>query len=218
MRLVIVADHVAAGEAIRRELRHAAAFPVVDFVKNSPGCGEAVARLAPQVVVVDHLDDDSASLAAIGEVRQAMPEAKVVLLTADMAPGWLAELEAAGADAAISRTMKTGAVGLFVREVARGNVFHAFRQSARRNGKAAADLTLRELEILRRVAAGASNASIASEIWVTEQTVKFHLSNVYRKLGVANRTEASHYAHTHGLIDPPQPPTGSDRTPGSIAA
>jgi DNA-binding CsgD family transcriptional regulator len=38
-------------------------------------------------------------------------------------------------------------------------------------------------------------------LWVTEQTVKFHLSNIYRKLGVSNRTEASHYAHVHGLLN-----------------
>jgi DNA-binding NarL/FixJ family response regulator len=61
-------------------------------------------------------------------------------------------------------------------------------------------LTARELEILRHVAEGLSNGRIARELWVTEQTVKFHLSNVYRKLGLANRTEAAHYAHVQGLI------------------
>ena len=66
-------------------------------------------------------------------------------------------------------------------------------------------LTARELEILGLVAEGASNSSIARQLWVTEQTVKFHLSNVYRKLGVANRTEASHRAHVNGLLDATQP-------------
>jgi DNA-binding NarL/FixJ family response regulator len=65
----------------------------------------------------------------------------------------------------------------------------------------ALDLTTRELEILRSAAGGASNGQIANQLFVTEQTVKFHLSNVYRKLGVANRTEASHYAHVNGLLD-----------------
>jgi DNA-binding CsgD family transcriptional regulator len=66
-------------------------------------------------------------------------------------------------------------------------------------------LTARELEILGLVAEGASNSSIARQLWVTEQTVKFHLSNVYRKLGVANRTEASHHAHVNGLLDATAP-------------
>jgi DNA-binding NarL/FixJ family response regulator len=60
-------------------------------------------------------------------------------------------------------------------------------------------LTRREREILALVAEGKSNAAMARELWVTEQTVKFHLSNIYRKLDVANRTAASRWAHEHGL-------------------
>ena len=63
-------------------------------------------------------------------------------------------------------------------------------------------LTNRELEILKAVAEGHTNARIGRSLWVTEQTVKFHLSNIYRKLGVANRTEASRYALVNGLFGP----------------
>jgi DNA-binding NarL/FixJ family response regulator len=68
-----------------------------------------------------------------------------------------------------------------------------------------AGLTRRELEILQLVAEGYSNAQLAKMLWVTEQTVKFHLSNIYRKLNVANRTEASRWAQVHGLLSTPQP-------------
>jgi DNA-binding NarL/FixJ family response regulator len=61
-------------------------------------------------------------------------------------------------------------------------------------------LTRRELEILQLVAEGHSNAELARMLWVTEQTVKFHLSNIYRKLNVANRTEASRWAQLRGLL------------------
>jgi DNA-binding NarL/FixJ family response regulator len=66
-------------------------------------------------------------------------------------------------------------------------------------------LTTRELEILKLVAGGSTNVEIAQRLWVTEQTVKFHLSNIYRKLEVGNRTQASHYAHINGLVadEPP---------------
>jgi DNA-binding NarL/FixJ family response regulator len=63
-------------------------------------------------------------------------------------------------------------------------------------------LTKREVEILRLVGDGRSNGQIARSLWVTEQTVKFHLSNIYRKLHVANRTEASRWAHVRGLLGP----------------
>jgi DNA-binding NarL/FixJ family response regulator len=61
-------------------------------------------------------------------------------------------------------------------------------------------LTKREVEILQLVSEGHSNGELARMLWVTEQTVKFHLSNIYRKLGVANRTEASRWAQVHGLL------------------
>jgi len=95
-------------------------------------------------------------------------------------------------------------VGMLVREMLAGNVVHEFPQApaaVHRSHPGPKVLSPRELEILRLVASGASNGRVAAELWVTEQTVKFHLSNVYTKLGVANRTEASHYAHVNGLLD-----------------
>ena len=61
-------------------------------------------------------------------------------------------------------------------------------------------LTGRELEILRAVAKGYANARIGRELWISEQTVKFHLSKIYRKLEVSNRTEASRYVLMHDLV------------------
>jgi DNA-binding NarL/FixJ family response regulator len=63
-----------------------------------------------------------------------------------------------------------------------------------------AELTKREREILRLVASGRTNGEVARTLWVTEQTVKFHLCNIYRKLGVSNRTAAGNWAHRNGLI------------------
>jgi DNA-binding NarL/FixJ family response regulator len=66
-----------------------------------------------------------------------------------------------------------------------------------------AGLTARELAILTALAQGKSNAAIAKELWVAPQTVKFHLTNIYRKLNVANRTEAARYAYQQGLVESP---------------
>jgi two-component system, NarL family, response regulator DegU len=66
-------------------------------------------------------------------------------------------------------------------------------------------LTRRELEILLLVAEGHSNAELASLLWVTKQTIKFHLSNIYRKLEVSNRTEAARWAQAHGILAVPPP-------------
>ena len=84
-----------------------------------------------------------------------------------------------------------GSVPVPMRPVDNGRVVHEFDE-----------LTNREREILRLVAEGHSNAQLASMLWITEQTVKFHLSNVYRKLNVANRTEAARWAQLQGLLPP----------------
>jgi DNA-binding NarL/FixJ family response regulator len=105
---------------------------------------------------------------------------------------------AAGASAYVLKT--AGATELL--HAAR-RIFDEPRGAFARDGEPTAGLTKRELEILRLVAEGHSNAQLARMLWVTEQTVKFHLSNIYRKLDVANRTEASRWAQVHDLLPSP---------------
>ena len=64
-------------------------------------------------------------------------------------------------------------------------------------------LTERELEILEAVSRGLSNRAVGKELYLSDQTVKFHLHNIYGKLGVANRTEATASAHRFGLVTGP---------------
>jgi DNA-binding NarL/FixJ family response regulator len=75
-------------------------------------------------------------------------------------------------------------------------------RQAPNNSHASQRLTRREVEILRLVAEGRSNRQVAQLLWVTDQTVKFHLGNVYRKLGLTNRVEAARWAAQHGLVTP----------------
>jgi DNA-binding NarL/FixJ family response regulator len=67
-------------------------------------------------------------------------------------------------------------------------------------------LTRREIEILQLVSGGRSNRQVAEMLWVTDQTVKFHLANVYRKLNVRSRFEAANWAREHGLVEPAPAP------------
>jgi DNA-binding NarL/FixJ family response regulator len=204
MRVLIIVDNALTAEGIRREMRHAPKCRVIGYVNGRSPCGIAIADAAPDLVLIDDMSDEQATLSRIAEVKAAVPETKIVLLTVRMESDWLAEASAAGIDAAIAKSASPATVGLLVREVASGHVFHAFTpgRPQARDTSMLPELTARELEILRWVAAGSSNAGIARELYVTEQTVKFHLSNIYRKLGVANRTEASYFAHVHGLLAP----------------
>ena len=205
MLVVIVTDNGFAAEAIRRSFRNTSGVSVAGYVDGRQACGAAVAEAQPDVVIVDEMTWSSSAVARIAEVRRAVPSAKIVALASEPAAPWLAEAIRAGAHASIAKTVQPNLVGVLVREIWAGNVHHAFAAAPAQLDASHQRLTPRELEILRLVAAGASNGGIARQLWVTEQTVKFHLSNVYRKLGVANRTEASHYAHVHELIESPKP-------------
>jgi len=90
-----------------------------------------------------------------------------------------------------------------IRQVMNGTVFQALDFGGEPDAGAAArsaGLTERELSILQALARGLSNDAIAKELWITRQTVKFHVRNIYRKLQVSNRTEAARYAYQHSLV------------------
>jgi DNA-binding NarL/FixJ family response regulator len=78
---------------------------------------------------------------------------------------------------------------------------------ARRCRRCPCGLTRRELEILRLISTGATNHAVARSLWVTDETVKFHLANVYRRLHVHDRRQAARWAAEHGLLDPSREPT-----------
>jgi DNA-binding NarL/FixJ family response regulator len=166
--------------------------------------GSIDAEEPPDVIVIDEPGADAAALERIRTARASAPDAKLVLLTPSRDPLWLEDAAAAGIDAAVSKALSTAAMWTLVRHVVADNVFHTFSRAAEPAQLRAkvAGLTERELEILRLVASGMSNARIAAQLWVTEQTVKFHLSNTYRKLGVTSRTQASHYAYALRLVEP----------------
>jgi DNA-binding NarL/FixJ family response regulator len=201
-RLVIIADDAQCAQIIRCGLRHAAQCDVVGYVSARRPFAMALRSANPDIVLIDEADGAADVFACIREARMAARDAKILLLTGAMDPEHLAQATEAGADAALSRSIHPTSLGTLVREIAHGRIYHAFTRVAAETAEAPESygLTPREVEILRLVAAGASNGRIARELWVTEQTVKFHLSNTYRKLGVANRTQASHYAHTCGLV------------------
>ena len=93
-----------------------------------------------------------------------------------------------------------------LRQAIEGTVFHAIGlpgPPARRARATSRPDRARDLRSCSALARGLSNQAIGKELWVAEQTVKFHLTNIYRKLDVANRTEAVRLAYQHGIIDNP---------------
>ncbi len=141
---------------------------------------------------------------AIRESREASPATRVVVLADEDDPGRVESAFQAGAIAYVLKTVEPADLASAVRQAFGHSIYFAgtpFRSQPEVSRKAPdVALTRRETEILRLAAEGYSNGQLARMLWVTEQTVKFHLSNIYRKLDVSNRTEASRWAQVHGLL------------------
>ncbi len=206
-RLVVVADNSLIVEAIALGLRKSGEFELVGPVGVGPGQVRAVIEAAADVVLVDEMERSDEDVALIGRIRAAQSDAAVIVLTSSMEAEWLDAIFNAGASGAISKSTHPAALATLLRETINGNIVHIHRSLRSSRGSTTSavaegdcQLTAREVEILRLVAHGSTNGDIAQKLSVTEQTVKFHLSNVYRKLNVTNRTEASRYAHLSGLV------------------
>jgi DNA-binding NarL/FixJ family response regulator len=201
-RLIIVADNSFAAQSIRLALRQTVGFQVIGFLDGMVPMSPRIAELAPDVVAIDDMQEPEQALARVRELAAMVPNAKRIFLTLRMDDASMEQVFEAGADAIIAKTVHPVSLGTLLREISRDAVVHVRRRTAVSSSGArdACPLTDRELEILRLVAKGYTNGRIARELWVTEQTVKFHLSNTYRKLGVANRTEASRYAYVNDLV------------------
>ena len=201
-RLALVADHSYMVDTFRLVVRQTSGFKVVAIVDGRMPVRARIQEARPDVVLVDDMRDQRGTVDRIQEIRDELPDVMLVFLAAAMDPGHMGTAIEAGADAIISKSVHPAALATLLRETANGNVFHsAVTPRVQRADAAWTSLTARELEILQLVAAGGTNGEIARALWVTEKTVKFHLSNVYRKLGVSNRTSASHYVHTNDVFE-----------------
>jgi DNA-binding NarL/FixJ family response regulator len=164
----------------------------------------------PELLIteLEGMDGDLSGLALIERSRAAVPGVRPIVLSMHQDAQVIDAALVAGASAYVVKTAHPEDLASAVRQAFSHSVYLAGRRNLAPNtvqAPAQVDdepgLTRRELEILRLVAEGHSNAQLARMLWVTEQTVKFHLSNIYRKLDVANRTEASRWAQLHGLLE-----------------
>lgn len=205
-RVVVVADNPLIVAAIRAGVRDTGAFELLGYADPREASAARVLQSAAEIVLVDEGEHAETSLEVIRSLREQDAALKIMVLTVDMHGDWMARALSAGACGGLSKSLHPSALTTLIRESANGHIVHApFRARAERAAPAQptvehSSLTERELEILRLVSSGAKNGDIARTLWITQQTVKFHVSNIYRKLDVANRTEACHYAHVNGLV------------------
>jgi NarL family two-component system response regulator LiaR len=205
IRVALVDDHTIVRRGVRAYLQAQQDIAIV----GEAATGEDAITQAPawqaNVILMDiHMPGGIDGIEATRRLKALLPNVSIVILSSF------------GDDARLIGAMRAGATTYVQKEAEPEVLLHAVRQAAR--GQAALEpelmrrlvqakdlryqdvLTERELDVLRGVTDGLTNAEIAAQLFVGEETVKTHLSNVLRKLGLAHRTQAAVYALRSGLI------------------
>lgn len=207
MRVVIADDHQLMLAGIRRALEADGGFEIVGETRNGAEVASIVDRAKPELVLLDVRMPNVDGLACLDDIKRRHPEIKVVMLSASQDEQLIETALRRGASAYLVKNIDAGDLPSTLRQALEGNIYRAVSApgETETRGARAAGLTDREISILTALSRGLSNDEIAKEFWVARQTVKFHLTNIYRKLGVRNRAEAMRKAYSFGLVEHPLP-------------
>jgi len=202
---LIVDDHSVVRQGLQMFLALDPELEIVGEAKNGVEALRLAHQLKPDVVLMDLLMPEMDGVAATEAIRRELPDVEVIALTSVLE------------DKAIFDAIRVGAIGYLLKDTEGDKLCEAIKAAAagqvRLSPQVAARLmrevrapespealTKRETEVLRALARGLSNKEIAVALFITEKTVKTHVSNVLRKLGVPSRTRAALYALKIGLV------------------
>ncbi|MBB4919646.1 response regulator transcription factor [Streptosporangium saharense] len=217
VRVLVVDDQELVREGIASLLGIQPGLTVVGTARDGQEAVSRALELVPDVVLMDVRMPGAGGLEAVAVLRQRMPRCRVVMLTTFDDEEYVVRALAAGAAGYLLKDLPAADLAGAVRlagagvtqldsSVARrlastlacaGKVPAAVKAEA---GEEAAALTGREIEVLRLLAVGSTNREIASRLFLSEGTVKNHISRILGRLGLRDRTQAALYARDHGLI------------------
>ena len=198
IRVLVVDDHGLMIEAVRIAMDREQDIEIVGEARSGREVLPEVARRQPDIVLLDIRMPDVDGLTVLRELRVRHPDVKVVMLSGLADPEIEREALLAGAVAYLDKRVDPATLAACLRSVMDGAAAAAGTGCAPPDDAAFTALTEREREILVQVSRGKSNADIAAGLWLSEQTIKYHLTNVYRKLGVKGRPGAVRYVFEHG--------------------
>ena len=210
IRVLVVDDHPVVRQGLRSFLQTVDGIEVVGEAADGDEATKLAAALHPDVVLMDLAMPNVDGIEATQRITEATPAIRVIALTSFATDDKVFPAIRAGAAGYLLKEAEPFEVAEAIAKVHRGEpILHPsvaerlMREVAAATPRAhRTDLTARELEVLRLIAAGRSNREISRELGVAEKTVKAHVSNVLQKLGVQDRTQAALYAVQHGLAHP----------------
>jgi len=207
LKVLIADDHELMVEAVRLALAQAEdELEIVATTTRGQQVLPLVAQTQPDLVLLDLRMPGMDGLTCLELLRQRHPAVKAVVLSGVDDPKVMRTAFTRGAIAYIRKQVDPRDLPSVLRQAVNGTVAQPIFGEAVEAEQSPGDdagLTERELAILRALGDGLSNKQIARQLWLAEQTVKFHLTNLYRKLNVSTRTEAVNAGYRRGLLDTP---------------
>jgi two-component system response regulator NreC len=203
--IVLADDHVVVRRGLRMLLENVAEFEVVAEAGDAELALAAVAELAPDLLLLD-LNMPGAPLEALAEVVRSAPQVAVVVLTMEQDPAFARRALEAGARGYVLKRAADEELIDAIQTVAAGGTHvapelaAALKRASEPEGPAD-DLTAREVEVLRLIARGHTNAEVASMLSLSVRTVETHRMRILQKLRLSSRAELVGYAIEHELMD-----------------
>jgi DNA-binding NarL/FixJ family response regulator len=205
LRTLIAEDHALVSQGLEVMLSNVEDLQLVGIVDTGEKAIEAVRGGIVDVVLMDiSLGSAMSGIEATRQIKEHAPDTKVLILTMFTDPGTVAEAVKAGADGYMSKGASSDGLVKAIRDVAEGrsvldpNVTEGI--FGRIGGKDIRALSDRELTVLQELTHGKSTREVAEHIHVSEETVKTYLKQIFKKLGVRDRTEAVAEAFRRGLV------------------
>lgn len=230
IKVLIADDHPLLRQGLVGILSRESDIVVVGEAGDGREAVAMAAALQPDVVVMDISMPRGGGLGATRKIQELYPSIGVIILTIHDDDQYLYELVRAGAKGYLMKDAAPDLVVEAIRKVYRGKPylppdllnkvlgeFQRMRyggpptvrlQEEVGESRGAEALTQREMDILEQIVNGLSNAEIGEELFISEKTVKNHITNILRKLGLTDRTQAAVYALHHGLVEVTQAPAG----------
>jgi DNA-binding NarL/FixJ family response regulator len=207
--IALVDDHTLFRQGLRELLCTDPELAVVGEGRTGDDAVALVRRYRPDVLLLDVKMPGLDAKSVIGELRRSQPRTAIIVLTMHDAPTIVRELLDCGAAAYLVKTIAREELIAAVRSVARSaenvllSVPRTTMESLDRTAEQPPLLSARELEVIALVARAMSNAQVATRLFISEGTVKRHLTNIYAKLGAVSRVDAIQKAVRSGLIESP---------------
>jgi two-component system NarL family response regulator len=209
IRLMIVDDHALFREGLASILRSEADIDVVGMAGSVKEAVQTAGAVKPDMILMDFSLPDGTGADATRQVLAEVPGCKIVFLTMSEEDDNLFDAIRAGAKGYLLKNMSPGKLVVALRSVQNGEsalsrsmtmrLMEELSRTKKTDAPADATLTLREIDVIRALASGLSNAEIAAQLFISENTVKYHVHSALGKLGLSDRKQLAAYARERGL-------------------